>query len=210
MTIRNVRSVLLVAIVFSCAPAPSLARAAQDAEGARAGVPHNIRVSPMLQPVFALLLQKSETFRRQCERIGRARHVRVSVTSTPPFREHSLPRARASITRHVHGLVKAVVEIPVSPDMVELLPHELEHVIEQIEGVNLAGLAAAGAGGVLEVDPGIFETVRARSAGLAVMRELFGETDPAVASAARRVTRALRVIRPAAAPPITAAGLMRR
>jgi hypothetical protein len=210
VTIRNIRNVLLVSIVFSCTPAPSLARAAQDAQAARAGLPHNIRVSPMLRPVFAMLLQKSETFRRQCERIGRARHVRVFVTSTPPFREHSLPRARASIARHLHGLMKAVVEIPVSPQMVELLPHELEHVIEQIEGVNLARLAGLGAAGVLEVDPGTFETMRARSAGLAVMRELFGETDPALASAARRVTRALRLIRPAAAPPSTAARLMRR
>jgi hypothetical protein len=106
--------------------------------------------------------------------------------------------------------MQAVIEIPISPDMVELLPHELEHVIEQLDGVDLVALAAAGTDGVSEVDPRIFETARARAAGRAVIRELFGGTDPALSTAAKRVAHAVRLVRPAAAPPLSGAALMRR
>ena len=177
---------------------PAAAPAAQDPPAEPTSIPQNVRVSPMLQPVFAMLLEKSATFRRQCSRIAAARHVRVTVLSAPSFQEQAPPRARASIARHVYGLIQAVIEIPVSPDLPELLAHELEHVIEQVDGVDLLALAAAGVGGVFEVDPGVFETARARAAGRAVLRDLFGETDPALKRTVRRVGRALRIGRPVA------------
>jgi hypothetical protein len=53
---------------------------------------------------------------------------------------------------------------------VEYLAHELEHVLEQIDGVDLVRLKRQGVDGVEHVG-GQDETARARSVGRAVARE---------------------------------------
>jgi hypothetical protein len=165
----------------------------------------NIQVDPLLRPLIAKLLEKSPTLRRQWEAIGAAAAVRVSVMSTPLLREALSARARTEVSRFALGGIRAVVELPAVVDITELLPHELEHVIEQIEGLNLPALARSGAAGVREISRGVFETSRARDAGLLAVREVYGEVDPALSAAARRVKRAWKVLAadgtPAAAAP---------
>ena len=195
MSIRLVRPFAVVSIVVALTSLRPAVAAAQEVPAPSTEVPPNIAVSATLRPVVALLLQKSQTFRRQCGRIAAARYARIIVIATPPLREQSAPRARASIGRHLHGALRAVIEIPVTADVTELLPHEFEHVIEQLEGIDLAGLARAGQAGVVEVDDGMFETARARTAGLTVAREVYGDTDQMIAGATRGVTRALRILR---------------
>ena len=88
---------------------------------------------------------------------------------------------RASMTRWCAGrtivhragdqTVVALVDIRVFGDRTELLGHEIEHVIEQLEGLDLRRLAAAGQH-VWESHRGMFETDRAIRAGQRVFKEM--------------------------------------
>ena len=52
-----------------------------------------------------------------------------------------------------------------------MLAHEFEHVLEQIEGLNLRTLSRVKGSGVREVENAVFETERAQAAGEAVAAE---------------------------------------
>jgi hypothetical protein len=182
---RNSRAVVLFILLASL---PAAILAAQDLP-----IPPHIRVEPLLRPVVADLLHRSETFRRQWLTIAAARSVRVVIVSAPP-RLASAPRAHATLTRYASGLLRAVIEIPVPSEYAELLPHEFEHVIESIEGVDRSKLAAAGGQDVMELPDGAFETGRAREAGRTASQEVHGDTDPAVTRAIRHLSRIWRAI----------------
>lgn len=158
--------------------------------------PVNIQIDPLLKPVVAKLLQQSPTLRRQWQAIAAAPILRVMLVSTPVLRETPSARARTEISRFTFGAIRAVVELPAVVDITELLPHELEHVIEQLEGIDLAALARRNSSGVQEVSRGVYETSRARNAGFAALREVYGEVDPVFGAAARRVQRAFKALVP--------------
>jgi hypothetical protein len=69
-------------------------------------------------------------------------------------------------------VLKADVELLFGENYRELLAHEFEHVLEQIEGVNLRREAAEGRAWVLP--GGAFETRRASVTGVQVLREADG------------------------------------
>ena len=79
------------------------------------------------------------------------------------------------MTRLDGQLRTAIVEVPVGDPMavVELLAHEFEHIVEQLDGVDLASWA--GRSGVRRVGgsdrDGAFETERARQIGRRVAGE---------------------------------------
>jgi hypothetical protein len=158
--------------------------------------PVNIQVDPLLQPLVEKLLRQSPTFRRQWQAIGAARIVRVSLISSPLLRESLSTRARTEVSRYAFGAIRAVVELPSAVDITELLPHELEHVLEQIEGLDLPALAQDGDSGVQQVGRGVYETARARSAGFEALREVYGETDRAFSAALRGLQRAFKALLP--------------
>ena len=133
-------------------------------------IPSNIQVVENAREVLTDLLALSPTLLSQCRRIGMAPHVRVLIRLVPPT--GMLWRARGTIARHEAGALVAMLEIPVSPEFVELLSHELEHVIEQMEGVNLAALASMRGHLAYRDDIGRFETVRAIGAGRAAAGEV--------------------------------------
>jgi hypothetical protein len=186
--IRTSRVVVLCSLLC----VPSLA-AVQDAQEVCVEMPANVRVEPMLQPIVSSLLRQSETFRNQCRTIARTHAVRVEIRSAMPRALGSTPRAHATITRYEFGLIRAVIEVPVGGEYAELLPHEFEHVIEIIEGIDLAERADHG-DGVLEVGQGTFETTRAREAGHAASREVYGDTDEALRRTGRQIGRVWRAI----------------
>jgi hypothetical protein len=196
-----VRSLVVPCLVIVLACSRPIVIAAQDPAAPLVAMPANIRVDPVLQSTALMLLRRSKTFGRQCARIALERHVRLVVVATPPPRELSAPRARSVITRHVYGALRAVVEIPITAAYLpELIGHEFEHVIEQIEGLDLAARARDGGSGVLEVLDGVFETTRARAAGLMVAMEAEADTD-AAAVTSKPLDAAPRSIRPRAAVP---------
>lgn len=153
-------------------------------------IPPNLRVCAQLQSVVSELLDKSPTIRRQSEVIGRLSRVRVNLGLAGVVGgSHS--RARGTIQHYEHGFLEAVITIPVGDDHAELIAHELEHVLEQIEGLDLAALAAQHASGVSRLADGAFETERARAAGIAAAKEVPVRADLAV-SAGHGMTRAAR------------------
>jgi hypothetical protein len=191
---RLVRLVVLCSVLHALIPVAK-AGAAERADSTGATVPPNIQVDRFLQSVIDVLLQKSATFRRQCDTIRAAAHARVLIGVVWMPRLTTDPRARASIGRYSFGALRAVIEMPMIADHAELIPHELEHVIEQIEGLDLAVLAREGGRGVARIGDGSFETDRAKAAGLAAATEVYGATDPAVKGAWRGVGRMWHAVR---------------
>jgi len=201
--IRIVGRVLVRALFLSIAALPGSLQAQSLLEteplaGLSIGItqPANIHVDPLLQPLVAKLLERSPTLRRQWQAIGSSRIIRVSLISTPLLRESASARARTEISRYASGAVRAVVVLPTAADITELLPHVLEHVLEQIEGLDLPALAKQGESGVDEIGRGVFETERARNAGFDALHEVYGDTDPAFSAALRQVQRAFKALLP--------------
>ena len=135
-------------------------------------LPATIQVDDLFDATIDELLKDSPTFRRQCERIAGRPLVRVSVRVLPRA-DASCCRARTTLRRYASGALIAWVEIP-SPrtrlEHAELLGHEFEHILEQIDVVDLQGQTARPAGATRLAD-GAYETVRARRAGEIVAME---------------------------------------
>jgi hypothetical protein len=131
----------------------------------RSAIPTNIQAGLLAQDIETLI-QASPTFRAQCERIAAARYLRVVVELVQIA---GGPRAETTITRYQAGAVRADVRISFGQDYHELIAHEFEHVIEQLEGVDLRSEADHGRAWL--VDAHVFETRRASEAGRRVRRE---------------------------------------
>ena len=147
-------------------------------------LPRNIDVPDKLRATFERLLEHSPTLTRQCRRIGAAPHVRVVIRFAG--QAASLPRARASITRYEAGALLAEIDLPISRDLIELLAHELEHVIEQMEGIKLADLVREGEGRAYRDAAGVYETQRAMLAGQMAATEMRQHTVLMAAANRRR------------------------
>lgn len=135
--------------------------------------PPNITVPPMYRPLVETMLRGSPTFRRQCLRLAAEPSLTVLLEMNP----HALrsdARAKTRMTRNAQGDLVAIVEIAPLGDTQELIAHEFEHIIEQLDGVDLAAHAAQSRTGVSEIgsNGGVFETVRAQRMGLKVVSEL--------------------------------------
>ena len=152
-------------VVFSLSEAPEAVACPER--------PGNIQAVPLLEPVVESLLSVSPTFSGQCERISAMPLVRVMVASLPRS-EEACCRARTTVRRYPSGVMLALVEIPSprrSEEYAELLGHEFEHIVEQLDGTELDGRpdrAEASAGGWA----GAYETERAHWAGKAVAAEV--------------------------------------
>jgi hypothetical protein len=132
----------------------------------------SIQVDDFFDSLVDALRDASPTFSRQYERIADFPLARVSIRMLPKG-EESCCRARTTIRRYPSGALIAWVEIP-SPrtrlEYAELLGHEFEHILEQIDRVDLDAQADEGAGAA-RVGNGAYETARARRAGEAVALE---------------------------------------
>jgi hypothetical protein len=82
--------------------------------------------------------------------------------------------ALSLVTKYFCGRVEVRMRISApraATSYAEIIGHEFEHAIEQIEGVDLRALASTRGSCVYRHADGSFETKRARQAGLAVARE---------------------------------------
>jgi len=126
------------------------------------------------------IARRSSTFRAQLLKVGAAPMLRVRLRLTAPL--GGAIRARTVILRTTGGRLTAESEIPVrlifDRQYVEMIAHEIEHVIEQTEGLDLSALARDRHTGVRRHGwDGIsrFETDRAMSMGEAVKHEFHDE-----------------------------------
>ena len=136
-------------------------------------LPSNLVVPAMHRAMVETMLRDSPTFRRQCVRIAAEQDLRVHLSFSPPPRR-STHRAKTRLTRDARGHLTAVIEIGPFEDTQELIAHEFEHVIEQLDGVDLAARAARPHTGVISIGhhDTVYETTRAQRVGLKVVSEL--------------------------------------
>jgi len=127
-------------------------------------MPVNVQMPLPLQLALDQLLVQSSTLRRQCAAIAAA-STRAHLVIQVARPDMASCRARASFAWTSAGRLDVRIDVPFTRDFPELIAHELEHVVEQIEGLNLRRLSEQPASGVEGVATGTFETARARDAG---------------------------------------------
>ena len=132
-----------------------------------------IDMAPEVQHTVEQALEHSAIIRSQWSRISDADNVMVYIhVLSEPFAADM--RARTRVRKYTSGFLLAIVEIPSGEESVELLAHELEHVLEQIEGVNLRVLACTNPTAAWRRRDGAYETARAQQVGLAAALEAAG------------------------------------
>jgi Tol biopolymer transport system component len=136
--------------------------------------PSNLQVDPVLKVVVERMWQASPTFRRQCRRLAAEQGLQVRVSPDDQPTRSSLADARTALTFQGNLPVAAHVYLRPSSRPAELIAHELEHVLEQLDRVDLAG--QSGNGAVWKSDRGSFETRRAIETGRRVAREIMDGT----------------------------------
>ena len=141
-----------------------------------AALPSNLTVADVYRSVVEEMRLRSPTFRRQCARIAAATSLAVVIEVDPP----AMPHQSAAVThfsRYQLGRMRAVIHVAISDRTPELIAHELEHVLEQLDGVDLAAKARTPSSGVHACcgSDDAFETSRAIATGQRVARELARE-----------------------------------
>lgn len=142
--------------------------AAEEPQYGRFQLPANVKLLHDIELAIQFIYDRSASFREQIARIAKADNLRVTVRIDP-----SIPgRCRAfTIIQRRGQKIRAEVHLPPSSDHAELLAHEFEHILEQIEGLDLQSLARVKNSGVHEQDYAVFETDRAQAAGRVVKSE---------------------------------------
>jgi hypothetical protein len=156
---------------------PSVVRVYDDDESASPRVkslplPPNLTMSEPMRVIAAAMLEQSPTFRRQCARLANARQLTVVVDNLA-VQAPGLSRAYTTFAVGAGGRLVARVHLPPSIERDELLAHEIEHVIEQLDGVDLPAMSARDSTGVqVSLESGRFETQRAVTIGRQVAEEI--------------------------------------
>jgi hypothetical protein len=166
--IRSVVFIVVACLGLASLPTPA---AAIEEPSAIAALPPVIQVESLLRTVTARMLEKSPTFKRQCDLIGGSGSIVVKVRVVPAPR-NSFTRATTTFRRYTSGITIADVEIPAASRIVELLAHEFEHIAEYVEGVDLKSMARARPDEAFRLRDGSFETNRAVQAGRAAVNEV--------------------------------------
>ena len=135
-------------------------------------LPPNLIVSAPLQQTVESMLRDSSTFRRQCARLTHSPSITVSVEQVIiAAAARSLAVTDFSFDRD--GRMFAHVQLGQAPDREEVIAHEFEHIIEQLDGVDLPSLAKQATAGVRVTDHvDRFETERAVAMGRQVSHEI--------------------------------------
>jgi hypothetical protein len=132
-------------------------------------LPENLDMPEFLADVVTQDYERSETFRAQCDRIAQAHNVRVRMSLDVNMRASC--RAFTIITRK-RGVLCADVHVPPGSTLPELIAHEFEHILEQMEHLDLRVLARVRGSGVRRLEFDLFETDRAQQAGKVVLAEV--------------------------------------
>ena len=132
-------------------------------------LPRNLRVPTNMKPMLMRMLQTSATFRRQIATLESKPAVRMTV-NYGGMRGDRNYHALSTVRKHEWGAMMVETTVFVPTDLVEIISHELEHVCEQMEGVDLKLLSKLKGEGVYDLN-GHFETARAIRAGQEATRE---------------------------------------
>jgi hypothetical protein len=130
--------------------------------------PCRLVVKPTLLGVVEEGWERSPTLRRQCRELADASSVVVLEWRQP---RDSQSRASTRMGTDSAGVVVAMVYVPPVGAAIELVAHELEHVLERTRGQDLAAEARRRDSGVWKAIDG-FESQRAIDIGRQVAREV--------------------------------------
>ena len=131
----------------------------------------NVQITAAYRQLVEEMLSRSPTFRRQYARLARTPLVSLGIRASMPAGQRVGALTQMS-TRGGDGL-QAVVYVLPTTRTAELIAHELEHVIEFLDGVNLRNKSRLRSSGVrLTADKDTFETTRAVLTGERVAREV--------------------------------------
>jgi len=134
-------------------------------------LPANLYVQKDLRLLLEKMWMRSTTFRRQCERIGQTPGLVVSLRVTPRPGTIRPYRALTQVGKAEDGATIARVRIFNPSSMVELIGHELEHILEHLEGLDLRSPAVQKQLAAYRTADGFYETQRAIEAGRQVYSE---------------------------------------
>ncbi|HKY04066.1 MAG TPA: hypothetical protein VJQ56_04205 [Blastocatellia bacterium] len=148
---------------------PALANDCDAPPGERGALPSNLILSGDSKRILEKVWKRSATFRDQCRRIAGSPWMKIKVRFVAKRAEDY--EALTTLTRYESGFTVSTIQIFITSGYVERIGHEFEHIIEQIEGMNLQSLAAKEGAGVRSVKPGYYETERAIRAGRRVHEE---------------------------------------
>jgi hypothetical protein len=132
------------------------------------GPPPNIVIPATHRNLVQTIWERSPTFRRQCERIARDRTLTVRVHL---FRQDRVGDASTHLVARSGAGLTADVYLGEAHRAVELLAHELEHIVERLEDIDVTQLARRVPDLVWRTGDGGYETKRAIQAGLTVASE---------------------------------------
>ena len=112
---------------------------------------------------------RSPTFRQQCDELANAHAVVVVQWGDTD----SLSRAKTRMELRA-GVIVAIVSVPTGSDTIELVAHELHHVLERVRGLDHKAEARKSGSGVWRSDGGreVYETQAAIEAGRQVTKEV--------------------------------------
>jgi hypothetical protein len=146
---------------------------AREAIPLQLAAPPNLIVPDTHRRLIESMLRQSPTFRRQCVRLAADPTLTVRLSLITPSWSDSV-RATTRLTRRRDGQMVALIQISPTESQVELIAHEFEHVIEQLDGVDLRAHAHRPGSGVrmLPGTPDVFETTRAIRVGQKVTLEV--------------------------------------
>jgi hypothetical protein len=168
---------MVAAIVWALALVPVDAR--HEAPGWRSPAARcvematHLDVAPLLRPVVIDMCRRAPSFRRQVARLVSDRDLTVTVRlvgvpATSTFRaESAIGVVRGSVRT-------ADVRVPAGDPafVAEMIAHEFEHILEQLDGVHLASwIGRSGVRRVHGAPAGSIETERARQVGRRVAGE---------------------------------------
>lgn len=150
-------------------------RRGRDGEGvceAQSGrLPANVRIDEALAPHVQVMLERSGTFLGQCRRLATAPWVHVMVRLGPYFLDRHGYRAYSTIQRPQSKLLIAVVTLQASADPSLWIGHEFEHLVEQIDEVDVLRQASV-LRDAWHTRNGMVETGRAVRAGYRIFDEV--------------------------------------
>jgi len=142
-------------------------------EGLPPDFPTKIWVQPALRELVSQMWLESPTFRRQGLRVQATDKIQVQLRIDPGLVDNPSHRAMCELRTYSSGAI--IARLSVGPvKITELIGHEMEHVIERLDGVQVERETRHGKPGIYEMDRfrQRYETDRAIRVGRQVMAEM--------------------------------------
>jgi hypothetical protein len=168
---------VLAMMVFPIALLLGEVNGPRPGEGLPPDFPTKIWVQPVLRELVSQMWLTSPTFRRQCQQVQAQDAIQVQLRIDPTLIDNAHHRAICELRMYSGGAI--IARLSVAPiKLPELIGHEMEHVVERLDGVHVERESQAQKAGYYAVDTmrRSYETDRAIRVGRQVMAEMSQST----------------------------------